>query len=71
MKIQLASDTPFITHFVITQIWILHDFVVASNFFYHEILQKNNRNMTMKWSFSYNSFVKLFLFRSHFPIIPL
>ena len=34
----------------------------GSQFFYHGILQRNYRKMTIKWSFSYNSFVK-------FPII--
>ena len=30
--------------------------------FYHGILQKNCRKMIIKWSFSYNSFVKLSLY---------
>ena len=36
--------------------------VIAHNFFYHEILQRSYRKMTMKWSFSYKSFVKLSLY---------
>ena len=34
----------------------------GSQFFYHGILQKNYRKMTIKWSFSYNSFVELSFF---------
>ena len=30
----------------------------GSQIFYHGILQRNHRKMTIKWSFSYNSFVK-------------
>ena len=33
----------------------------GSHFFYHGTLQMNYRKMTIKWSFSYNSFVKLSL----------
>ena len=32
---------------------------MASKLFYHGILLRNYRKMTIKWSFSYNSFVKL------------
>ena len=32
--------------------------------FYHGILQRNYRKMTMEWSFSYNSFVKLSLYNN-------
>ena len=28
-------------------------------FFFHEILQRSYKKMTIKWSFSYNSFIKL------------
>ena len=31
-------------------------------YFYHGILQRNYGKMTMKWSFSYNYFVKLSLY---------
>ena len=35
---------------------------MAPNFFHHGHLQRNYRKMTIKWSFSYNSFVKLSLY---------
>ena len=35
---------------------------VALKYFYNGILQRNYRKMTIEWSFSYNSFVKLFLY---------
>ena len=35
---------------------------MAPKFFYHGILQRNYRKMTITWSFSYNSFVKLYLY---------
>ena len=42
----------------------IHGHVVTPNFFYHGILQKNARKMTIKWSFSYNSFIKLPLYNT-------
>ena len=36
--------------------------VVALKCFYHGILQRDYRKMTIKWSFSYNSFLKLSLY---------
>ena len=39
---------------------IQHGHVVAPKYFNHGILQRNYRKM--KWSFSYNSFVKLPLY---------
>ena len=35
----------------------------SSQFFYHVILQNNYKRMTMKWSFPYNSFVKLSIYK--------
>ena len=35
----------------------------VSHIFYHGILQRNYRKMTIKWSFSYNSFVKFPLYK--------
>ena len=63
-----VQSSPFITHLIITWIWIKHGHVVAPKYFYHGILQRNYRKMTIKWSFSYNFFVK---FYGHFPIISL
>ena len=37
----------------------IHGHVVALKFVNHGLLQRNDRKMTMKWSFSYHSFVKL------------
>ena len=34
-----------------------------SHFFYHGILQRNYRKMTIEWSFSYYSFVKLSFYK--------
>ena len=53
--------SPFITHLIIT--WIEYSIVILwlSNFF-HGILQTNYRKMIIKWSFFYNSFVKLYLY---------
>ena len=51
-----------ISHIVTTRIQISHSHSVAPKFFYCEILQRNYREMTIKWSFSYNSFVKLSLY---------
>ena len=34
----------------------------GSQFVYREILRRNYRKVTTKWSFSYNSFVKLSLY---------
>ena len=53
---------PFTTHLNITLICIQHSHVVAPIFFYKGILQRHCRKMTMKWSFSYNLFVKLSLY---------
>ena len=36
----------------------------GSQVFYHGILQRNYRKMTIIWSFSYNSFVKLLLYNT-------
>ena len=35
---------------------------MSSKFFTTDILQRNYRKMTIKWSFSYSSFVKLSLY---------
>ena len=58
----LYNTPPYNTDMDITQL------CCGSQFFYHGFLQRNYRKMTMKWSFPYNSFVKL---SGHFPIIPL
>ena len=54
--------SPFISDLVITQIWIEHGHFVAPELLYHRILQRNYRKMTIAWSFSYNSFVKLSIY---------
>ena len=73
----ILQCSPLITQLVITQILILHGHIQAPIFtmeFYkgnigndHEmsfygILQRNYRKMTIKWSFSYHSCVKLSLY---------
>ena len=40
-------------------------------FLYHCILQRNYWKMTIKWSFSYKSFVKLSLYLEHSSLITL
>ena len=37
-------------------------FLLLKFYIYYGILQRNSRKMTIKWSFSYNSFVKLSLY---------
>ena len=58
---KVIQRTPFITHLIITRIWVQHGNVVAPKFFKHGILQKIYRKINMKWTFSYNFFVKLSL----------
>ena len=49
-KVRLLSQCiqcgPFITHLLITQAYIKHCYVVAPQFFYCRILQRNDRKMT-------------------------
>ena len=40
---------------------LLHSHVVAPIIFNHRVLQRIYKKMTIKWSFSYNSIVKLSL----------
>ena len=44
--------------------WISLSHIVAPKFFYHSILQRNLKKLTLKCSFSYNSFEKLFLYNT-------
>ena len=53
--------TPFITYLFISWIWIQHGHDVTPKF---RLLQSNYRKMTIKWSFSYNCFVKLSLYNT-------
>ena len=60
----MDSDVP-LKHtpvLIITSIWIQQCHVMAPNFFYHGILQRNYRKMTTKWSFLDKSFVKWLLY---------
>ena len=58
LVIKQKQCNPFITHCVITQIWIKLGHAVAL-IVLSRLLQMNYRKMTIKWSFSYNFFVKL------------
>ena len=48
---------------------MLSGMLSSPKFTYHGILQRNYRKMTIKWSFSYNSLVKMGK-NGHFPINP-
>ena len=57
----IVQCSPFITH-LITHICKKNMVMLWRPNFYHGILQRNYRKMTMKWSFSYYSFIKLSLY---------